>query len=403
MKKVGFIILIVFLLTGCTSASSKQKKEKPSTVKKDSIEQRAEDTMKGMTIEEKIGQMLFVAYRKPAFDENVKEMLKKTKPGGFILFSENFSDYQTSLSFVKKVKETGDIPMFVGIDQEGGLVQRLSRLQDLSVTTIPKMYDVGHKGDVLFTADVARVLAEELQVFGINMNFAPSLDIYSNPDNTVIGKRAFGKTSDVVSTMGLVFGQSLEKNGIVPVYKHFPGHGDTSTDSHYTLPVVNKSLDQLRGSELIPFDNAIQNGAEVMMIGHLAMPSITGDNTPASLSKEIVTHLLKEEMNYKGLVVTDAVNMEALTKNYSYPVIYEKAIEAGVDMIMMPDSPGDAIIAIQDSLARGVITEKRINESVKKILALKYKKIEKRYDEYLPSAYLGSEEHKIAINKLYQT
>ena len=399
-KKILIVLLLIVILTGCTSKKNDTPKDdiKPDT--RTELEKKVDSTLEGMTLDEKIGQMLMIFYRKDTVDSTLESALKDVKPGGFILFKENISTYDKTLNFIKTVKNSSSIPMFISIDQEGGNVQRLLALQDMSVSNIPYMYDVGLKNDENLTSDVGKVIAEELRVFGINMDFAPDIDVYSNKDNKVIGKRSFGTNSDIVSRLGLSLGNSLSKNGVIPVYKHFPGHGNTATDSHVSLPIVDKTKEELYSLDLIPFQKAIEENAPVIMVGHLAVPSITGDNTPASISKALITDFLKGEMGYKGLVVTDALNMNALTNYYSQDEIYVKAVEAGVDILLMPSSSRNALNSVKKAVEDGRITEERINESVKKILTLKYEKIEENYNEYLPSSYLNSKEHQGILKKV---
>ena len=395
MKKTFLlsIFIILFFICGC------QNREK-SINNIDDINEKIEYTLENMTLEEKIGQMMIVFYTAPKMDNTLKSALETVKPGGFILFKENITTYDATLKLIKEIKDMSNIPMFISIDQEGGNVQRLLALQDKEVSNIPYMYNVGLTDNELIAKEVGQVIAEELRVFGINMDFAPSIDILSNPNNTVIGKRSFGSNSEIVSKMGLALANSLLENGIVPVYKHFPGHGDTYTDSHVSLPIINKSKEELYNLELIPFINAINNGAKVIMIGHLAVPSITGDNTPASLSKILITDFLKNELNYDGIITTDALNMKALTNYYSQEEIYVKAVEAGVDILLMPSSSRECLKAIKKAVDEGIITEERIDQSVRKILKLKYENIEENYNVYLPSSYLNSESHQKVLEKV---
>ena len=395
MKKTFLlsIFIILFFICGC------QNREK-SINNIDDISEKIEYTLESMTLEEKIGQMMIVFYTAPKMDNTLKSALETVKPGGFILFKENITTYDATLKLIKEIKDMSNIPMFISIDQEGGNVQRLLTLQDKEVSNIPYMYNVGLTDNELIAKEVGQVIAEELRVFGINMDFAPSIDILSNPNNTVIGKRSFGSNSEIVSKMGLALANSLLENGIVPVYKHFPGHGDTYTDSHVSLPIINKSKEELYNLELIPFINAINNGAKVIMIGHLAVPSITGDNTPASLSKILITDFLKNELNYDGIITTDALNMKALTNYYSQEEIYVKAVEAGVDILLMPSSSRECLKAIKKAVDEGIITEERIDQSVRKILKLKYENIEENYNVYLPSSYLNSESHQKVLEKV---
>ena len=305
----------------------------------------------------------------------------------------NITTYEKTKKFVDDIKSYSKIPPIISIDQEGGNVQRLLYLQDYPVTEIPYMYDVGKTGDEKLAYEIGTVMAEELRTIGVNVCYAPVLDIYSNPNNPVIGKRSFGEDKELVSKMALSLGRGLEDSNVIPVYKHFPGHGDTSVDSHYDLPVLSKSYDDIQKEELYPFQQAIQNGAKIIMIGHLSFPEIIGDDTPTSLSRKMITDILKKEMGYDGLVITDALNMKALTDNYSYEQIYKMAIDAGVDLLLMPDGSEEAIQIIKES-----ISEERIDESVYKILQFKMKYLKE--DHSLDVSYLGSEEHQKVIQKV---
>ena len=384
MKKFVLIVIMMVMLVGCTSS----KKEE------DFIDKKINE----MTLDEKIGQMMIIFYRNGDMDSTLKSSLNTVKPGGFILFNENITTYEKTLKLVKDIKATSKIPMFISIDQEGGRVQRLSMLSEAS--NIPYMYYVGKMNDEKLSEDVGKVVGEELRVIGVNMDFAPVLDIYENKENTVIGKRSFGESKEIVSKQALAFSKGLESTGVIPVYKHFPGHGNTKEDSHYELPVVSKTKEELLNDDLVPFKEAIKNDAKVIMIGHLAVPEITHDNTPASLSRELITDLLKKELGYNGLVITDALNMGALTKNYNQDEIYVKAINAGVDILLMPPGSVKALESIRKSVNDGLISEDTINKSVKKILKLKYDMIEKDYDKYLDKSYLNSDSHKEVLSKI---
>ena len=369
-------------------------------IQEESISDKVESALKNMTLDEKIGQLIIISYRKESMDDTLKSELKDVSPGGFILFSENITTYDNTIKLIKDIKGSSSLPMFISIDEEGGSVQRLNSLKDIAVSNIPYMYDLGQMEDLALTKEVAKVVAEELRVFGINMDFAPDIDVWSNKENTVIGKRSFGENPSVVSAHGLAFGSELEKNNIIPVYKHFPGLGSTVVDSHFDLPIINLTKEELLNSDLIPFISVIKTGAPIIMVGHLAVPNITGDNTPASLSKVIITNLLKEELGYNGLVITDALNMEAITKYYTEEEICSKVVEAGADILLMPSNSRTCINSIKNSIENGIFDEERINESVRKILTLKYEKIDEVYDTYLSSDYLNSVEHKNIIDKV---
>ena len=402
MKKIlGFLLL--FLLIGC-SINKKEPVNNETYHSKDmkAIEDKVEKIMDDMTIEEKIGQMIFAFYNKDVVDDELKDIITNTKIGGFVLFAKNFSTYEKTLSFIKEVKKYNSIPLFISIDQEGGKIQRLNELRDVSVSDIPYMYDLGSMNDKELSYNVGKVIAEELRVFGINMDFAPVLDIYSNSLNTVIGKRAFGSDYKTVTDNALSLAKGLEDNGIIPVYKHFPGHGDTIIDSHEDLPIITKSREELLNFELIPFKRAIESGANIIMVGHLAVPSITKDNTPASLSKKLISDFLKDELGYRGLVITDALNMKALTNYYSEDELCPIAVKAGVDLLLMPPSPKVCLTSVINEIQKGNISIDRINESVRKILKLKYLKIDENYNNYLPKEFLNSNSHIKILNGVKQ-
>ena len=393
MKKY-FIVLLALLIifTGC---GKKEEKKEMSE-----IDKKVEETLKSMTLDEKIGQMMIVFYMKDTIDTTLISALKDVQPGGFILFKDNITTYERTLDYIKTIKSYVKIPMFISIDEEGGNIQRLTNLYGDKVTDVPFMYNVGLVDDTNLTYEVGKVIAEELRVFGINLDFAPVIDVYSNEQNKVIGMRSFGTTAELVTKHGIALAKGLEDNGVIAVYKHFPGHGNTEVDSHEDLPIVGKTKEELMELDLIPFIDAIKNNASMIMIGHLAVPEITKDNVPASISKELITDFLKKELGYDGIVITDALNMKALTNYYAEEEICGKAVEAGVDILLMPTSSRTCLKSVKDAINKGYIDEDRIDESVRKILKLKYERIEKNYNEYLDKSFLNSKEHQEVIERL---
>ena len=392
MKKLFcFLFVLLFIASGCNKEINTPNRESDK-------ENRIEEQLKEMSLEEKIGQMLIVSYEGTNVTEELFSLLNQVKPGGFILFSNNFSDYEQTQKLITDIKSTSEIPMFISIDQEGGRVQRIKNLSDQEITIIPPMYEIGLTRDEDFAYQVGKVIGEELRVFDINMDFAPVLDIYSNPNNTVIGDRSFGTTSDIVSTMAISLAWGLQDTGVISVYKHFPGHGDTLEDSHDTLPIVTKTKEELMNFELIPFIQAIENGAEAIMVGHIAVPSITKDNTPATLSKVLIQDLLKDELGFQGLVITDGLNMKSLTNLYSQEEIYINAILAGVDILLMPEFSLNTIEIIKNAVLNGEISEERIDDAVTKILTLKYKRLSD--DNPYTREYLASTNHKKIVSKI---
>lgn len=389
MRKI-VVLLLVLLLSSCSKADLKKEKVKnvEEVIKK---EDKIDKIMSGMSIDEKISQMLIIQYDSSYVDDNLKNVLKSTPPGGFILMKDNITTFDETRKFVSDLNENSKIPLIISIDEEGGSVQRLKYLTDVIPTDIPFMYDIGLTGNYDISYNVGKVLAEEVKTVGVNVDFAPVIDVYSNINNQVIGKRSFSSDVRVVSDMGYYLAKGLEDNGVIATYKHFPGHGDTDVDSHVSLPVINKNIDELNSLEFIPFKNAIKNGAKMIMIGHIALPLVTGNNEPATLSKKIID-ILKNDLNYKGIIITDALNMGALTNIYSSSDIYIKAIEAGNDLLLIPV---DGIEAI--NFIKGNVSEERINESVKKILRFKFKYLN---NAFLDKSYLGNESHKLVISNI---
>lgn len=367
----------------------------------DNDSEEVENQLKTMSLRDKIGQMIIVSAsgHGTSLNNNFSNIINTVHPGGVILMGDNIGTREQLKGFVDNINNLvnsySNIPLIMSVDQEGGRVQRLTA-NNVGATTIPYMYDVGKTNDVNLAFDIGKAIGEELKVFGFNMDFAPVADIWSNPNNTVIGKRSFGTTSDTVSKMTIPFTQGLESTGVIAVYKHFPGHGDTVADSHVSLPLITKSKEELIENEIIPFKNAIDNGAKVIMVGHLAVPALTGDNTtPTSLSKNTITNFLKKELGFNGLVVTDGLNMNALNA-YSKKDLYTLAINAGVDLLLGPTDAIEASNVIYDAVNNGTISEETINNSVRKILLLKKNLDTKKLDD----SYLGSEEHKNIMNKV---
>ncbi len=396
MKKNKWVLIILIVVVAVIFVFGKEFNVPENTKlndKKVESKDKIEELIANMTLEEKIAQMFVVYINKNVVDRDLKAFLEKNKPSGIILMQENFSTYDNTKKFVQDIKNLSEIPPIISVDQEGGRVQRLKFLSDVNVTDVPDMLTLGETNDMKLAYQTGKVIAEELRSIGVNVVYAPVVDVFSNKENKVIGNRSFGSDANQVSRMALSLANGIEDNWVIATYKHFPGHGDTSIDSHDNLPVISKSYKELESLELIPFVQAVNNDAKLIMVGHIAFPNLTNDNTPASLSKILITDILKNKLNYNGLVITDALNMDALTKNYSSEDIIIKAIEAGVDLLLMPDDLEKSIKVVKNK-----ISEERIDESVKKILSFKYKYIDN--DNFLDRSYLGSEEHQKIIESI---
>ena len=394
--KLLFILLISVFLVGCKDAN-KVFKTKPSV--DETVYNEVDEVMSHMSLDEKIGQMFIISYNSTSYNDELSNIMSTVKPGGFMFLGYNITTYNDTLKFVKDLKGSSEIPLFITVDEEGGNVERLAYLKE-DITHIPYMYDVGLKDDLELTYDVGKVIGREIGVLGFNVDFAPVIDVVTNKDNQVIGKRSFGGDYEKVAKHGVALSNGIEEYNVISCYKHFPGHGSTMEDSHVDLPIINKDRETLLNEDLYPFKYAIHNDAKMIMVGHIAVPSITGDNTPASMSKAIINDLLIDELQYKGLVITDALNMIE-HRDYSSDEIYQNVINAGADILLYPTDSIEAFNSVKKSVKEGKISEERINSSVRKILFYKYKYIKDNYDNYLDVSNLNSEENINTINKVY--
>lgn len=333
-----------------------------------------------MTLEQKVGQLFFLAFRQDTdgtplwtYNDATDQVLRGVQPGGVCLFSENVHTVNQLRTFVQKIQGACSTPPFIGIDQEGGSVQRIRHTDAIPATNVPAMWQVGQTGDLTLAEQIGGVLGSELTVFGVNLDFAPVCDVFSNPENTVIGHRAFSSDPQQVARFSTAVSAGIRKAGVIPVCKHFPGHGDTTGDTHVDYASVNKSLDELRQTELVPFQAQIQAGAEMVMVAHISLPQVNGDDTPASMSHRIVTDLLRQEMGFDGVIITDALDMGAVSVHYSAGEAAVRAIQAGVDMLLMPADTQAAYDAVLAAVRSGEIPEAQLDASVARILALKQK------------------------------
>lgn len=335
-----------------------------------------------LTLEEKVGQMFIITPealtkvgRVVAAGETTKNALHKYPVGGLVYFESNI---QSEKQFVEMVQNSQTfcqaekrLPLFICLDEEGGTVSRISGRGFTNVPDIPTMHDIGVTENCEKAYDVGRQIGEYLNRFHVNVNFAPVADICSNENNTVIGNRSFGKESSLVASMVENEIKGFKDQNIATAIKHFPGHGGTTEDSHSDLAYSYKTLDELRGYEFIPFEAGIKADTDFVMVGHISLPNILGNNVPASLSYTVITEILRNEMGFEGIVITDALNMGAIAHNYNSADAAVRAIQAGADMILMPSDFVSAYNGILEAVRQGIIDEKRIDESLERIIRLK--------------------------------
>jgi len=323
-----------------------------------------------LTIQEKIGQMLILGIDTNHITSQIKEVIAKYKIGGVILYKKNFSTYKEMIELIQQLKEINKenkIPLFIGIDQEGGRVNRMPK----EILNLPSANKIAVKGGKEAVENSGRILGELLKKSGYNIDFAPVLDIKRFKDNHAIGDRCYGENAEEVIRYGIPVMKELEKQGIIPVVKHFPGHGATSKDSHYFLPVINK----LKDEDMKPFEEAIRQGTDAILIGHFLIKSIT-KNYPTSLSREFVTKYIRKKYRYNGLIITDDLKMRAIRFIYGTDLAVRKAFQSGCDVIMLKYNSKEErriIDNIVTLVEKGKIKESRINKSIKRIIKVKEK------------------------------
>ena len=381
MKKLIAFLLAALLLTGCAApaettvpvATTLPTETVPTTVAPDPMD----ILLESMTLREKVGQ-LFIARAEQLLPEagfitevtpELETALTEYPLGGIILFADNVVTPEQLLALNAGLSEVSEIPLFIAVDEEGGLVARLAKNRAFHLPRYTSAMDVGASGNPEDTLEMGRTIGGYLAEYGFNLDFAPVADVHTNPKNPVIGTRAFSTDPVVAAQMAAAFANGLEENGIIATFKHFPGHGDTAEDSHSGLAVVYKTKDALESCEFLPFREA--TARDMVMVAHVALPNVTGDMTPATLSRPIVTGILKEELGFDGLVITDAMEMGAIVETYGSGTAAVAALEAGCHIILIPQNLPEAFDAVLAALEDGTLTMEWLDDTVRKILEFK--------------------------------
>lgn len=353
-----------------------------SDLRQEPVTQPVESILSGMTLEEKVAQLFVITPEAltgvgtaTAAGEATREAFFKYPVGGLVYFENNLvspDQTKTMLSHVQAYSmERVGLPAFLCVDEEGGTVTRIGGTGKFDVPVVESMASIGQKNDRQAAREAGEQIGRYLHDLGFNVDFAPVADVLSNPENQIVKSRSFGEDAALVSDLCLAVCEGLREHGVIPVLKHYPGHGATEADSHKGCASTQKTLEELLSCELIPFQRGIDAGVSVLMAGHISLPNVTGDDTPASLSEMMITQVLRRQMGYDGLVITDALNMGAVTQQYSSAEAAVRVLQAGGDLILMPADFFSAYQGVLDAVRQGILTEGRIDASVRRILAVK--------------------------------
>lgn len=381
------ILLCALLLTGCTPAPDPAPTTVPPETQPLKEDALLDALLEKMTIRQKIGQLFIV--RPDALSpglsqeqicdpsaEGVTELtaemtdtLQNYPVGGIAVFGKNIASPEQITAFTQALQNASEVPLFLALDEEGGLVARLANNRAFDLPKYPSASIIGASGDDFEAFVMGGTIGGYIQEYGFNMDFAPVADVNTNPDNTVIGTRAFSSDAETAAKMANAMASGLYQRGVIAVFKHFPGHGDTAEDSHLGLAVSHKTAEEMRECEWLPF---LEAGSEdCIMVGHIAAPEITGSMIPSTMSAQMVTGILKGELGFSGLVLTDALEMQAITDTYTSGEAALNALQAGCDLLLMPYDLREAFDAVVAAVEDGTLSEEWLDGTVRRILEFK--------------------------------
>lgn len=344
-----------------------------------------EQQLQQMSLREKIGQMFYV--RPEVLDttihgnlvevslqevnDRMRTMCEDYPVGGVILYAHNIKDEEQLARFIPQIRALNGAPLLC-IDEEGGRVARIGNNPNFNVEKFESMDAIGQTKDPGKAYYCGHTIGTYLKQYGFDIDFAPVADVNTNPDNIVIGKRAFSDDPEVASAMVVNYLHGLHDTGIIGCIKHFPGHGDTKADTHYGYAQSLKTWDEMLSCEMTTFKAGINWGVQLIMTAHIAVPNVTGSDIPSTMSSYILQDKLRGELGYHNIIITDAMEMGAITQQYTSAEAAVGCIKAGVDIVLGPQNFVEAFDAVVDAVKNGIISEERINQSVRRILVLKH-------------------------------
>lgn len=374
----------------------------PQSSETDLIRQEAQRLLDDMSVEEKIGQLMLIGF---SDIDLIQQWIREHKVGGIVLFSRNYNTFEKLhrlTGHLREFNKDNAVPLFIAMDEEGGTVSRLPK----GKTPVPGAYKVGIADEPDLTRKTGLVIGRELAAAGVNFDLAPVLDIVVKPENKFMYKRSYGASPDMVSRHGLAFIDGLKEAGVLACAKHFPGHGDTTADSHYERPVIDKTFEDWWKFDAVPFRAAVEAGVDSVMIGHLAFPAIEPSGLPATQSNIFMKEILRDRMGYEGLIITDDVEMMGYPKGEEFRQAIIDSFLAGVDIFAVGHTNQtqlNVLNALKEGFSDGRISEQRIDESVLRILVAKVPLKGARVPTLEEAGEIfGSDEHKAAIKELLE-
>lgn len=390
-KKVASILMsLSIILTSSCAQRVTVVDENASTEKfifndDETVVRTTKDVLGKMSLREKVGQLFIVrpealaensnAETAPAtdrVDDAVISRIEEYPVGGIALFSRNITSAEQLPMFISDLQSSSKYPLFIAVDEEGGRVARIANSDFFNVASYKSMEDIGKSGDASKAEEVGRQIGSYLKELGFNFDFAPVADTNTNPQNIVIGDRSYGSDPALVARMVSAQLDGMHDSGIMGTLKHFPGHGDTKDDTHSGYVSIEKTWDELKECELVPFITALPK-ADMVMVSHITAVNVTSDKLPTSMSETMITGKLRNELGYDGVIITDAMAMGAVADNYTSAEAAVTAVKAGVDIVLMPQNLDEAFNGVMNAVTDGEISMERLDESVLRILKMKAK------------------------------
>lgn len=394
--KAIYSILLCICLIGCTlnpvdeevqipgnSPAVEEEQEESTGMGYDEAVEAAAKYMENMTIEEKAGQLFVVNlelldqrngnyYEWKKCTKAMKKAINKYHIGGVILFSRNIGGRKQTQKLISRLNESSPVPLFITVDEEGGDVARIANNGKMGTTVFPTMEEIGNTKDASYVYEMGATIGSEIKELGFNVDFAPVADVKTSELNLEIGTRSFGGEPGKVSEFVSAFVKGIQAQNVSATLKHFPGQGSSSGDTHIESVNIDSSITGLRKNDFVPFEAGIDAGADFVMVSHISVSKVTETSQPASMSGLVMDTILRDELGFQGIIITDAMDMASITSNYTSAEAAYGAINGGADIVLMPLDLEMAYNEIINKINFGKISEERLDASVLRILAVKY-------------------------------